>query len=248
MRIPVLLTALVGFLILGSWVESRAQWSVDVESGLAVNGYNDVRIPGSTGTSISLTDDLHSDAQGFWRVRIGRRFGERHKLSLLIAPLRLQAEGRLSHPIVFTSVIFPAGTELRSLYRFDSYRLTYAYDVYRRKTLRIAAGATAKIRDAAIRLTSDAQVAEKSNTGFVPLLHLAVDWDVSGRLRVVLDVDALAAPQGRAEDVLLALSGRLNESLHLRAGYRMLEGGADNDEVYNFTLVNYALVGIAWEF
>ena len=247
MRTPVSFTALVGILVIGSWVESQAQWLVDVESGLAVNGYNDVRIPGSTGTSISLTDDLHPDAQGFWRVRVGRRFGERHQLSLVIAPLRLQAEGRVSHSIMFTDVTFPAATELRSLYRFDSYRLAYAYDVYRRRTLRIAAGATAKIRDAAIRLTSDAQVAEKSNTGFVPLLHVAVDWDLWGRLRVVLDIDALAAPQGRAEDILLALSGRVSHSLRLKAGYRMLEGGADNDDVYNFTLVNYALVGMAWE-
>jgi hypothetical protein len=228
--------------------ESPAQWSVDVESGLAVNGYNDVRIPGTTGTDFSLTDDLDSDPAIFWRLRVGRRLGGRHHLSVLVAPLRLEAAGRICRPIVFTGVIFPADTPLRSLYRFDSYRLTYAYDVVKQEGFRIAAGATAKIRDAAIRLTSDAQVAEKSNTGFVPLLHLAVDWDISHRLRVVLDVDALAAPQGRAEDILLALSGRLNNSLRLRAGYRMLEGGADNDEVYNFTLVNYALVGMAWEF
>jgi hypothetical protein len=30
----------------------------------------------------------------------------------------------------------------------------------------------------------------------------------------------------------------------LKAGYRLLEGGADNDEVYNFTLVNYATIGL----
>ena len=248
MRLRILAVAAATSLTVGSSVESRAQWTVDFESGVAVSGYNDVGIPGSTGTRFSLTDDLDSDPRAFWRVRIERRFGERHQLSLLIAPLRLQAEGRVSHPIVFANATFPAATELRSLYRFDSYRLTYAYDVYRRKTLRIAAGATAKIRDAAIRLTSDAQVAEKSNTGFVPLLHLAVDWDVSHRLRMVLDVDALAAPQGRAEDILLALSGRLNDSLRLRAGYRMLEGGADNDEVYNFTMINYVLVGLVCEF
>jgi hypothetical protein len=248
MRVQALGVAAAISLTFGSSAESRAQWTLDFESGVAVGGYNDVGIPGTTGTRFSLTDDFDPDPQAFWRMRVGRRFGERHRLSLLIAPLRLQADGRPSHSITFTNVTFPAETELRSLYRFDSYRLTYAYDVYRRKMLRIAAGATAKIRDAAIRLTSDAQVAEKSNTGFVPLLHLAVDWDVSSRLRVVLDVDALAAPQGRAEDILLALSGRLNDSLGLRAGYRMLEGGADNDEVYNFTLVNYALVGMAWEF
>jgi hypothetical protein len=29
----------------------------------------------------------------------------------------------------------------------------------------------------------------------------------------------------------------------LKAGYRLLEGGADNDEVYNFALINYAAFG-----
>jgi hypothetical protein len=32
------------------------------------------------------------------------------------------------------------------------------------------------------------------------------------------------------------------------AGYRILEGGADNDEVYTFSLFNYAVVGIEVRF
>jgi hypothetical protein len=54
----------------------------------------------------------------------------------------------------------------------------------------------------------------------------------------------LAAPQGRAEDVLAAVVLRLSDSYAMRAGYRILEGGADNDEVYNFSLFNYAVLGV----
>jgi hypothetical protein len=45
-------------------------------------------------------------------------------------------------------------------------------------------------------------------------------------------------PQGRAEDVMLALPWDVGEAITLRAGYRMLEGGADNDEVYNFAWIS----------
>jgi hypothetical protein len=56
--------------------------------------------------------------------------------------------------------------------------------------------------------------------------------------------DALVGPQGRAEDVLLALIYDIAPSTKLFAGYRVLEGGADNDEVYTFSLFHYAVAGM----
>ena len=38
------------------------------------------------------------------------------------------------------------------------------------------------------------------------------------------------------------------ETKRIRAGYRILEGGADNDEVYNFALFHYASMGISYAF
>jgi hypothetical protein len=61
---------------------------------------------------------------------------------------------------------------------------------------------------------------------------------------ILLEGDALAAPQGRAEDVLIAATYSFSDHLGLKAGYRILERGADNDEVYNFALFNYASVGL----
>ena len=55
---------------------------------------------------------------------------------------------------------------------------------------------------------------------------------------------AIAAPQGRAEDVLLVVTWSLRPGVGLHLGYRMLEGGADNDEVYNFSWLHYAVAGV----
>ena len=226
----------------------RAGVSIDVESGIVSSGYNDVRIPGDIGTDISLTDDLKSEESGFWRVRLGMDIGRKHRLTLLIAPLRLEASGSAERVIDYNGVTFQAGEDLEAHYRFDSYRLTYSYALVRSDRLAFDIGFTAKIRDAAIRIESEQRSSEKSNTGFVPLINFALDWSFSSRLGLLFEGDALAAPQGRAEDILLAPYADISEQLRIRIGYRLLEGGADNDKVYNFTLLHYLSAGMTWTF
>jgi hypothetical protein len=109
-------------------------------------------------------------------------------------------------------------------------------------------GFTAKIRDAKIAISSPGSDSEKTNVGFVPIINFRLLWNIDNTFGVLLYGDALAAPQGRAEDVLLAAMFRLSDRLGARAGYRILEGGADNDEVYNFSLFNYASIGITYTF
>jgi len=229
-------------------VAAQAKWQVDLESGLAVSGYNNVRIPGNTGTKFSLSRDLDIDQTVFWRARFFRMFGDKHSLSLLIAPLTFNAEGQLEKNLKFAGGEFAASTFVKAKYRFDSYRVTYRYDFYRHDRLRLGIGFTGKIRDAAIGVEGSGQKAEKANTGFVPLINFRAQWTISSRFGVLLDGDALAAPQGRAEDVLLALTTNTSQNLQFKFGYRLLEGGADNDEVYTFALVNYLVLGATWRF
>jgi len=225
-----------------------AQLQIDLESGAVFSGYNDVRIPNKTGTLISLKDDLSTDAAIFYRVKLQYTFSDKHTLGLLVAPLRLKAEGSVNKIVHFEGVDFPANAPLIANYRFDSYRLTYRYNFYRKPALKIGAGLTAKIRDASIKFESGSLSSEKPNTGFVPLFHFMLDWRPSDWISLYLDADALASPQGqgRAEDVLAALRFRASEKFWFKIGYRLLEGGADVDEVYNFTLLHYLLAGITY--
>ncbi|MBD3257045.1 hypothetical protein GF377_01335 [candidate division GN15 bacterium] len=239
---------LSGIMIIVGATTASADWSIDIEGGAAFSGYNDVRIPGDVGTDISLTDDLDAETVGYFRARLTVDISQRQRLSVLVAPLRIDATGAVNRVVDYNGVQFAAGERLNARYRFDSYRLSYSYALVQSDRLRFDLGFTAKVRDAAIRIAGETEISEKTNTGFVPLINFSLDWSFSDSVGLLLKGDALAAPQGRAEDVLLALYADATDRLRLRLGYRILEGGADNDEVYNFALVNYVAAGITWTF
>lgn len=247
LAIPGLRAAALGVMVVACSIASPriagAQVELDFEAGVAAASANAVRIPGAGGTRFSLVDDLESSLLPVFRVRAGYRIAERHLITALYAPLSLNASGAFDRDVVFQGATFAAGDLVLATYRFDSYRLTYRFSFVREDELELAAGATAKIRDAEISLYG-AEAASKTNTGFVPLLSLFAHYRPGGGvLGVMLEADALAAPQGRAEDVSVALTWDVRREIRLRAGYRMLEGGADNDEVYNFAWLHYGVVG-----
>ena len=222
----------------------NGQASFDLETGAVGTGYNNVRIPGDQGTLFSLKDDLNSKTDFFFRIRLNYTIKSRHTLSLLYAPLETVSNWNVPFDIFFEDVTFPANTDLKGTYKFNSYRLTYRYEIVLKPKFDFGLGLTAKIRDAKISLASAGLESEKANVGFVPLINFRMSWRPYEKFGILLEGDALAAPQGRAEDVLIAATYRLSDRFGLKAGYRILEGGADNDVVYNFAMLNYALVGL----
>lgn len=234
--------ALLAALAFAGIPRASAGWFVDGETGMAWSGYNDVRIPGDGGTEFSLTEDLETDPGLYARLRFGRTFG-RHEVSLFAAPLRLEAHGAADSDILFNGSLFPAGTELDADYRFDSYRLTYRYALVERDGFGLSLGLTAKIRDAAVGVSGGGTETVKTNTGFVPLVSFGLDWRASGPIHAIIDGDALVGPVGRAEDVFLGLGWVFDPTGRLSIGWRFVEGGADVDESYNFTMINFAALG-----
>jgi hypothetical protein len=162
----------------------------------------------------------------------------------LYAPLETTSEGKVPNDILFEGVTFPANSDITGTYKFNSYRLTYRYGIVIKPKFEFGLGLTAKIREAKISLASVGLQSEKANVGFVPIINFRMLWKPDEKFGILLEGDALAAPQGRAEDVLFAATYRVSDRVELKAGYRILEGGSDNDEVYTFSLFNYASVGI----
>jgi len=229
-------------------ISVNAQAIIDFETGAVFTGYNDVRIPGDKGTFFSLKNDLKPKTNIFYRLKVSYTIKSRHTLSLLYAPLETKSEGSVPNDIFFEGVVFPANSQLIGTYKFNSYRLTYRYDIVKNPGFEFGLGFTAKIRDAKIALSSPGLTSEKANVGFVPIINFRLLWKIDDKFGLLLDGDALAAQQGRAEDVLIAATYKLSDNLGIRAGYRILEGGADNDKVYNFALFHYASVGISYTF
>ncbi|MHB9030507.1 MAG: hypothetical protein ACYC9O_17215 [Candidatus Latescibacterota bacterium] len=223
-------------------------WKFDQETGVVFSGYNDVRIPGNAGTLFSFSKNLDTDSKLFYRLKISYTFFNGHTVAGAYAPLTLGAFGVFAEPVRFQGIIFPADSLINGEYQFSSYRLTYRYEFLRSKNWEVGAGVTGLIRNAAIRLQGGGLFAEKKNTGVVPLLHFRalrrLDWSTS----ILFEGDALASTMGRAEDVLFAVQYLPVTNFRLQFGYRILEGGADNDEVYNFALLHYAVAGAILEF
>ncbi|MDA3900731.1 MAG: hypothetical protein PF637_09470 [Spirochaetes bacterium] len=221
-----------------------AQAFIDAEYGMVFTGYNDVQVPSDDGTRFSLKDDIESDTAFAPRMRLGYTFN-RHTLMFLAAPLTVYGEGTIDKQITYRGETFEAGTKVQSIYRFNSYRITYRYNLIDKGNFLLAAGITGKMRDAEIRLIGEDGSAGRSNIGFVPLIHLMAQWKFADKFSVLLDMDALVTPYGRAEDALLALQYHQNEKTSLRLGYRVLEGGSDGGgDVYTFALLNYITVGL----
>lgn len=235
------------FLFLAITSSAHAQTHVTVEGDLTWQSRNDQRVPGNTGTQFSLAD---FDRGPFptYRVYAGHIFNKRHEIRGLYAPLALKVTGHFDKSVNYQGTTFAAATDIEAFYKFNSYRLTYAYHFEPMGDWNLALGFTAKIRDAEVRLTQGNLRESKSNVGLVPLLNFQAVRKLSKNVSFRFDMDGLAAPQGRAFDVALFIERNLTSNFTLFTGYRTIEGGADNDKVYNFAWIHKFVLGGHVEF
>lgn len=231
-----------------SALTSQASTYVSVEGALAWQTRNDQRIPGDSGTEFSFAD-FDDGPFPVYRIYLGHIWNDTHEIRALYAPLDIDLTGRFDNPVRFEDSTFAPGVETEGRYRFNSYRLTYAYHFANSGEWKFALGFTGKIRDAEVSLAQGAIRESKKNVGFVPLLHFQAMRALSDKWLLRFDFDGLAAPQGRAIDAAVFLERDLSwRGLSAFGGYRTVEGGADNDEVFNFAWIHYATVGLKGSF
>lgn len=232
------------FLSCSLWAESDS--FVQLEGALVYQTRNDQRIPSNGGTQIDLSD-FDQGAFEAIRLYVGKIFNNRHEFRLLYAPLEIDIKATLPGTVQFNGRTFSAGAA-DAFYKFNSYRLTYVYHFEPMYDWKLAFGGTAKIRHAEVRLTQGNIVSSKKNTGFVPLLNLQALKPLGENWNFRFDLEGLAAPQGRAFDTSVFLEYKIQKHYSILGGYRMVEGGTDNDEVYNFAWLHYATVGLRADF
>ena len=224
------------------------RFSLELEGGPVWQSMNDVRIPGDSGTEFSFKDLTGSGPYAAGRFSLGWNIRERHSLRLVAAPLRVTGSGTFDQPVSFAGTTFAAGTSTEGKYKFDTYRLTYRYLFLNKNAWRLSAGGALLLRDAKIELEQNGLKASDSNVGVVPLLSFAADWMFADQWAARFDFEGLAGGPGRAFDVALKLQYDITDSWYAAAGYRLLEGGADNDTVYNFAWFNFAVLSIGYRF
>lgn len=225
-----------------------ASWNFQIEGAAAWQSFNDQAIPGKGGTRFDLAD-FSKGPFAAHRIYLGQRLDSRQEWRVLYAPLDIRLQGQFSKAILFQNSTFQPGVETSAKYKFNSYRASYIYHMDSLYGWNWAWGFTGKIRDAEVKLTQGNLSESKSNLGFVPLLHLQAEKSLSEDWNFRFDMDGLAAPQGRAFDIALLFEKKLNtDGVNFLAGYRTVEGGADNETVYNFAWIHYLTIGLRYQF
>ena len=164
---------------------------------------------------------------------------------MVVAPLVIKGSGSLDKTVNFQGQTYAVGG-VEAKYRFDSYRATWRYTLREDRDWTWKAGATGKIRDAEITLRQGGVTSTKSDTGFVPLLHVYGERRLDGRSRVTFEGDGLAGGPGRAFDLSLRYVRDFGERVSGFAGVRILDGGADSSSVYNFARFHYLTFGLQY--
>ncbi len=232
--------------------ENYPYW-VSAELGALWQSRNDIEIPKGQSTRFSFLD-FGTGPFLTGRIYAGARFADVHEARLLFAPFQVSASGHLKQNTTFMNKQFLAANKTSGVFRFNSYRATYRYTLFAEPRWNLKVGFTGKIRDAEITLEQGSTKATRTNVGFVPLLHLAATYALSPELAFQFDADALAAPQGRAEDVALTIAYSVDPQIQVYGGYRTVEGGADaggqdgGSKVYNFTWLHAAVMGTTVHF
>lgn len=218
---------------------------IRLETGPLSFSRNEIKITGKEGDSLN-TKNFQQDNT------IGYRLYYKHNLEksfirFLYAPLETSFTGKFDSSKNFNGTVFDAGDATID-YKFNSYRVTYGRELYNDEKWSLYYGVVGKIRDAYIQVSQNNKSSKSSNVGFVPLFHFSGNYYFSDQYQFLFDVEALGAPQGRAIDAGLFFNYKLNKTTDLSLGYRGVEGGADNDKVYNFSLINQYSLGINYSF
>lgn len=221
---------------------------IQLESGGVWFSRNDVRIPGDDGTRFDMLDLTGRGPDPYMRFQAKYHFNDRHALRLTLAPLEVEGRGRLREDVTFKDDVFTADTPTKGKYKFNTYRLTYRWTFYDRERWRWGLGGAALVRDAEIMLEQGDKRQSKKDLGVVPLLHLYGKYRLNDQTCIILDAEGAWSPMGRAFDAALSVQYDFDSGWYVEAGYRTIEGGADNDEVYTFSWLHHAMVTVGYRF
>jgi hypothetical protein len=223
------------FLFSGFSVASR---NFSIEGGGVRSLYNLQRSPGDGGSTFDLASSF-DESTFFYRLNFKMKTQKNSGVRVLYAPLKIEGSYRYDRDIEFEEETFSQNEKIETLYQFNSYRVSYFWNLKNSKKFLMDLGGTLKVRDAKVRLKQGSKKEMIENIGFVPLIYLYGEYRFDGISFVSFDFDGLVAPQGRAVDAGLFYGLSFSKNLRASLGWRILEGGADNKKVFNSALFQF---------
>ena len=226
-------------LFAGQAVADDGSVNLRLSVGSSYQTRNDVQTPNNEfGTRFSLADEAGEGPVTAIRLEANWKLDEKHGIRLLLAPLSYTESVVFDQPIQFEGASFEQGQPTDASYRFNSWRIGYHYTVTETEDFTFKVGGTLKVRDAEIRLEQGETTSFNDDLGLVPLLYLSAKRRFGKHWTLGADLDGLAGGPGRAIDLGVTLDYSLTNRWNIGVDARVLDGGADVAEVYNFARFN----------
>lgn len=241
MNILAIRSFLIYFILLYSGLAVASSVSLDI--GQTGTVFNRFAIPNTIEDRVSLpTEDTLTSYRitGYFDLASG------NQIYVLLAPLENEYNFRSKRNFEFADNNYTAGTDTTVKYKFNSWRIGYLWK-WKSTSVDYWTGFVAKVRDANIEVAQGSRSSAFDNVGLVPLASFGFDFRLLTNISVYSHTDALGASQGSAYDSQLELRLKLS-SISLSVGKRILGGGADNDEVYNFAQFDSIYTRLTYSF
>ena len=241
--------SIVSVLVLTPAMAADPTVSLRLTAGSSWQVRNDVQIPNDDmGSRFSLHDAVGTGPVSAVRFELNWALNNKHGIRIMLAPLSYTEIALFDQPVRFAGETYSADQVSEATYRFNSWRVGYHYSLVNNDAGSFRVGATLKVRDAEIRLQQGDTESFDDDVGIVPLLYLAGSYRLSERVTFRADFDGLAGGPGRAIDIGAALDFAISRRWQIGAEVRVLDGGADTDDVFNFARFNSAALAISTQF
>lgn len=169
------------------------------------------------------------------RLSLELEIKERHTLTFLYQPLRLESTTFLQRDLVIDDLLYPTGTSVNFLYNFPFFRLSYMKElVPDNEKFDFALGASLQIRNATIAFESTDGSLFRSNRdiGPVPVLKFRTRYNYSDRTYTEMEADGFYAP-------ISYLNGSDNEVVGAILDASLRQGLNVTDQVGAFLNLRY---------
>ncbi|MBN1356567.1 hypothetical protein JXA40_09940 [bacterium] len=243
-----ILSMTAGLFLISLGMAYAGTFDLELETGSVWFTRNDIRIPGDIGTQFDMMDLTGSSPDGYLRLHAVYGFNEYHALRITLAPLKVEGTGTLDQDVFFQDSRFEKNRSTTGTFQFNTYRLTYRWMFHLGVKWNWGIGGALLVRDAEVALRQGMNRASNDDLGLVPLLHLYGLYRFGEWISVVLDAEGAGSSQGRAIDAAVRFEHAWPSGWRIFAGYRVLEGGADNDSVYTFAWLHHAVAGAGYRF
>jgi len=174
------------------------------------------------------------------RLSLELDFKKRNTLIFLYQPLRLETQVLLKDDLIVDKLRFPASTNVKTLYNFPFYRLSYLRELLPRNTkFKFGIGGSLQIRNTTLSFESgDGELFRTNrNIGIVPIIKIKGTAQLNEFAYLALEADGFYAPIsylngsdneiiGAILDASLRAGLQIAEPVHSFLNLRYLGGGA----------------------